>query len=891
MKESPLTWSRRQWVSLKFRLAAVKPSYQQLGVAPIENSSPDKIFEAAKIKGKPIMGRLVLSHFLTVSTASSPRLASSLCAGGFRIRQWKAPTSIPQIRLQSARNASGFRCCCSVSLSQPAAPETSPSSEEDSVWSPTDGFNPPGKLSWRHKKLDFATGSTKLIALENIALHIVYIHYMNTYDTLFFIVDLHAITLPYDAQQLSKATRDTAALYLACGVDTSKASVFVQSHVRAHAEMMWLLSSVTPVGWLNRMIQFKEKSRKAGDENVGVGLLTYPVLMASDILLYQSDFVPVGEDQKQHLELTRELAERVNHLFGGRKWKKLGGRGGSIFKVPEALIPPVGARVMSLTDGLSKMSKSAPSDQSRINLLDPKDVISNKIKRCKTDSFSGMEFDNPERPECNNLLSIYQLVSEKTKEVRYEEIISDSAYLDGILAEGAKTAADVVVLVVLYFSPLRMDRNQLQRQVALKRSFLFEQGIAYHVFETITEKRMSYLDPQQFVQLEELQDDANPNFVEEIVTLFYKDSARLFQKIEQALYSRPIDFAKLDDYMHQFRGSSSRCVRALERVKQEHQTLRIHLENYFQSAEKLAMITTIKKGEEYEENRKQKEPKGSTTSHLLLWKLQKGGLANDDHHDFALCATFIEHLIIKVVVRANKRGYVAAEDKKLELRLGPPGGEDRQSLLSLGCCNNNNNNIPHEAKRACHEEKKEERKWLTNSSSSNPAASASELTNSAAARDSDQKSKSRIVHAPVVGWPPIRSSRKNLANRSSSSSFANPAVDSESPNETSKEGNGKSDGTTYSKHHMFVKINMEGVPIGRKINLKAYDSYEKLSFAIYELFQGLLAAQRVCCGVEKEDKKGETKSKTESLHGSGEYTLLYEDNEGDRMLVGDVPWK
>ncbi|XP_068314401.1 auxin-responsive protein IAA28-like [Pyrus communis] len=242
----------------------------------------------------------------------------------------------------------------------------------------------------------------------------------------------------------------------------------------------------------------------------------------------------------------------------------------------------------------------------------------------------------------------------------------------------------------------------------------------------------------------------------------------------------------------------------------------------------------------------------------------------------------------EVVVRANKRGYVAAEDKKLELRLGPPGGEDHQSLLSLGCCNNKNN-ISHEAKRVCHEEKKEERKWLAKSSS-DPPASAFELTNSTAARDSDQKSKCRIAQAPVVGWPPIRSSRKNLAIRSSPSSFAKPAADSESPNETLKEGNGKSDSTTYSKDHMFVKINMEGVPIGRKINLKAYDSYEKLSFAIDELFQGLLAAQRTCCGVEKEDKKGETKSITESLHGNGKYTLLYEDNEGDRMLVGDVPW-
>ncbi|XP_071919326.1 tryptophan--tRNA ligase, chloroplastic/mitochondrial isoform X3 [Coffea arabica] len=295
----------------------------------------------------------------------------------------------------------------------------------------------------------------------------------NAYDTLFFIVDLHAITLPYDTQQLSKATKETAAIYLACGVDPSKASVFVQSHVRAHVELMWLLSSTTPIGWLNRMIQFKEKSLKAGDENVGVALLTYPVLMASDILLYQSDYVPVGDDQKQHLELTRELAQRVNYLYGGRKWKKLGGRGGAIFKVPEPLIPPAGARVMSLTDGLSKMSKSAPSDQSRINLLDPKDVVNNKIKRCKTDSFPGLEFDNSERPECNNLLSIYQLVTGKTKQevaeecrdmnwgtfkpvltdaliahlhpiqVRYGEIMSDASYLDSVLAEGARKAADI----------------------------------------------------------------------------------------------------------------------------------------------------------------------------------------------------------------------------------------------------------------------------------------------------------------------------------------------------------------------------------------------------------------------------------------------------------------
>ncbi|CAN0907292.1 Tryptophan--tRNA ligase, chloroplastic/mitochondrial [Linum grandiflorum] len=395
------------------------------------------------------MGRAMLSPFLNLSN-SAPRIDSSL--GGF---------------LTNPRRLPGFRRFCSaLSLSQSSPSESSSSSSAVVRKRVVSGVQPTGSIHL----------GNYLGAIKN------WIALQDTYDTFFFIVDLHAITLPYEANQLSKATRDTAALYLACGVDTAKASVFVQSHVRAHVELMWLLSAATPIGWLNRMIQFKEKSLKAGDENVGVALLTYPVLMASDILLYQSDLVPVGEDQKQHLELTRDLAERVNHLYGGRKWKKLGGRGGSIFKVPEPLIPPAGARVMSLTDGLSKMSKSAPSDQSRINLLDPKDVIANKIKRCKTDSFPGLsltliiemlEFDNPERPESNNLLSIYQLVSGKTKEevslecqsmnwgtfkpiltealiehlhpiqARYGEIVSDSTYLDRVLDDGAMKASEI----------------------------------------------------------------------------------------------------------------------------------------------------------------------------------------------------------------------------------------------------------------------------------------------------------------------------------------------------------------------------------------------------------------------------------------------------------------
>ncbi|EFJ29194.1 hypothetical protein SELMODRAFT_92189, partial [Selaginella moellendorffii] len=299
-----------------------------------------------------------------------------------------------------------------------------------------------------------------------------WIELQELYDTYFFVVDLHAITLPHVPEELLKATKAAAAMYLACGVDPSKAAMFVQSHVKAHAELTWLLSCVTPISWLNKMIQFKEKSRRQG-EDVGTGLLTYPLLMASDILLYQTDLVPVGDDQRQHLELTRDVAERINSTYGGRKWKKLGGptlSSKKMFQVPEALIPKTGARIMSLTDGTSKMSKSAASDQSRINMLDTRDDIAYKIKRCKTDSLTGMEFDNPERPECSNLLSVYQLVSGKSRQEveaeckdltwgafkilltdalvehldpiqkSYTEVMSDESYLDQVLCDGAAKA-------------------------------------------------------------------------------------------------------------------------------------------------------------------------------------------------------------------------------------------------------------------------------------------------------------------------------------------------------------------------------------------------------------------------------------------------------------------
>ncbi|RCL51758.1 MAG: tryptophan--tRNA ligase [Synechococcus sp. MED-G71] len=286
-----------------------------------------------------------------------------------------------------------------------------------------------------------------------------------SHDTFFCVVDLHAVTVPHDPAQLAADTRSTAALYLACGIDPDQATVFVQSQVSAHAELGWLLNCVTPLNWLERMIQFKEKALKQGD-NVSVGLLDYPVLMAADILLYDADLVPVGEDQKQHLELARNIAQqRINSRFGSEEQP--------VLKVPEPLILKEGARVMSLTDGSAKMSKSDPNEGSRINLLDPPELITKKIKRAKTDPQMGLEFDNPERPEAGNLLGLYALLSGGGREAaasecaqmgwgrfkpllaetvvealrpvqqRYSEIQSDPAELDRVLLSGRDRAAAV----------------------------------------------------------------------------------------------------------------------------------------------------------------------------------------------------------------------------------------------------------------------------------------------------------------------------------------------------------------------------------------------------------------------------------------------------------------
>jgi tryptophanyl-tRNA synthetase len=284
------------------------------------------------------------------------------------------------------------------------------------------------------------------------------------YENYLFIADLHAITVPHDPATLAGNTYNLAALYLACGLDLNHSTIFVQSHVSAHCELTWLLNCITPLNWLQDMIQFKEKAVKQG-ENVGVGLLDYPVLMAADILLYQADKVPVGEDQKQHLELTRDIVNRFNHQFA--KPDK------PVLKLPDPLIRKEGARVMSLTDGTKKMSKSDPSELSRINLLDSADEITKKFKRCKTDPIRGLTFDDAERPECQNLLTLYLLLSGKTKgevtaecedmgwgqfkplltettiaalkpiQEKYQQIMADKGYLESVLRDGREKAGDI----------------------------------------------------------------------------------------------------------------------------------------------------------------------------------------------------------------------------------------------------------------------------------------------------------------------------------------------------------------------------------------------------------------------------------------------------------------
>lgn len=275
------------------------------------------------------------------------------------------------------------------------------------------------------------------------------------YDNIFCIVDLHAITIPQDPEVLKAKIREVTGLLLAIGIDTERSIVFIQSHVPAHSELAWILNCYTPMGWMQRMTQYKEKSKN--QESVSTGLFDYPALMAADILLYDTDVVPVGEDQKQHVELTRDIAQRFNSIYG------------DIFVLPSPIIPDIGARIMGLDDPEKKMSKSEPGSNHAINLLDSPDVITNKIKRAATDSMRDIVYDE-NRPGVYNLLVIYELFTGKGRQEivdhfagkgyadlkkelaevvieglrpvqkKYSDLTADPGYIDSLMAKGAEQA-------------------------------------------------------------------------------------------------------------------------------------------------------------------------------------------------------------------------------------------------------------------------------------------------------------------------------------------------------------------------------------------------------------------------------------------------------------------
>lgn len=246
------------------------------------------------------------------------------------------------------------------------------------------------------------------------------------YECLFCIVDYHAITVKQDPEQLRACVREVTAAFIACGLDPEQSIIFAQSAAPAHTELAWILSCHTPLGWLNRMTQFKEKAGKKRD-NAVLGLYSYPVLQAADILMYHTTHVPVGEDQKQHIELARDIAGAFNRSVGQE-----------YFPMPEPVIQKEAARIMSLRDGTSKMSKSAESDMSRINLTDDAELIRTKFKKAKTDMVEGISFDAENRPEVANLLTIYAALSgESIEQVVAKYANAGFAEFKGALAEVA----------------------------------------------------------------------------------------------------------------------------------------------------------------------------------------------------------------------------------------------------------------------------------------------------------------------------------------------------------------------------------------------------------------------------------------------------------------------
>jgi tryptophanyl-tRNA synthetase len=293
-----------------------------------------------------------------------------------------------------------------------------------------------------------------------------------THPCIYCVVDLHAMTMPHEPAHLARTTREVTAAFLACGIDPEKNIVFNQSRVSEHAELAWVLDCVARLGWLNRMTQFKEKAGK-DRENASIGLYNYPVLMAADILLYRATHVPVGDDQKQHLELTRDIAQKFNNDYATQIAEN--GHGDAFFPLPEPLIQGPATRVMSLRDGTKKMSKSDPSEYSLIALTDDSDTIAQKVRKAKTDAgalpseLGGLAG----RPEADNLVGIYAALNDQTKAdvlrelggaqfsafktalvdlavaklapIRAEMIrlIADPSHVDSVLADGARKAREI----------------------------------------------------------------------------------------------------------------------------------------------------------------------------------------------------------------------------------------------------------------------------------------------------------------------------------------------------------------------------------------------------------------------------------------------------------------
>ena len=290
-----------------------------------------------------------------------------------------------------------------------------------------------------------------------------------SHDCIYCVVDLQAITVWQDPAELTRATREVTAAFIACGIDPKQHIVFNQSQVAEHAELAWVFNCVARLGWLNRMTQFKEKAGK-DRENASVGLYAYPNLMAADILVYRATHVPVGEDQKQHLELSRDIAQKFNNDFA--QTISANGFGDAFFPLPEPLIQGPATRVMSLRDGTKKMSKSEPSDYSRINLTDDADAIAQKVRKAKTDSepLPSEEKGLQTRPEADNLIGIYAALSGVTRAdvlrefggaqfsafkskladlsvtklgpigAEMKKLVQDTAHIDAILADGAARA-------------------------------------------------------------------------------------------------------------------------------------------------------------------------------------------------------------------------------------------------------------------------------------------------------------------------------------------------------------------------------------------------------------------------------------------------------------------